>query len=95
MNIMNALQTMNNNSVSMDTSGINTPIPLTRQYAIAGYLANANIQNEVIYRTPLPQESNTSDIPDDFIIRAPQKKKRRIDYDMDTSSNTKRRLVFQ
>ena len=36
MNIMNALQTMNN-SVSMDISGIDNPIPLTRQYAIAGY----------------------------------------------------------
>lgn len=93
MNIMNALQTMNN-SVSMDISGIDNPIPLTRQYAVAGYLANTNIQNEIVYNTPLPQESNTSDIPNNFVIRAPQKKRRRVDYDMDTSSNTKRRLEF-
>ena len=88
---MDALQTMNNNT-SMDISGIDTPIPLTRQHAVAGYLANANIQNEIVYRTPLPQESNTSD---DFIIRAPQKKRKRSEYDFDISSNTKRRLVFQ
>lgn len=98
MNIMNALQTINNNS-SMDISGIDTPIPLTRQSAIAGYLANMNIQNEVVYNTPVPNrnntESNTSDVPNDFIIRAPQKKRKRSEYDFDISSNAKRRLVFQ
>ena len=97
MNIMNALQTINNNT-SIDISGINTPIPLTRQYAVAGYLANTNIQNEVVYNTPVPNrntESNTSDVSDDFIIRAPQKKRKRSEYDFDISSNAKRRLVFQ
>ncbi len=93
MNIMNALQTMNN-SVSMDISGIDNPIPLTRQYAVAGYLANTNIQNEIVYNTPLSDRNDAPVVSNDFIIRAPQKKRRRVDYDMDTSSNTKRRLEF-